>query len=169
MRVTKALSIKNNGDTEIAVLFRIQATVKGANGSNTWDGPNNGNGKVTIEPEKNEKPEFTCGSDGTKVTILEQDVALDKLFFRFDVYGEAGTNYLPAGTAFTALCDTDGAEKFFAGNSYFNKENIVRELSYCTNGNAQHDGDVLPVALISIAVISAVALAVIIKNKREIA
>lgn len=168
-KLTKALSIKNNGDTEIAVLFRIQATVKGANGSNTWDGPNNGSGKVTIEPGKTEKVEFTCDSDGTKVTILEQDVALDKLFFRFDVYGEGGVNYLSAGTAFTVLCDTDEAEKLLAGNSYSNKENIVRELSYGTNGNAQHDGDVLPIALISTAVISAAALAVIIKKKREIA
>ncbi len=168
-KLTKALSIKNNGDTEIAVLFRIQATVKGANGSNTWDGPNNGSGKVTIEPGKTEKLEFTCDSDGTKVTILEQDVTLDKLFFRFEVYGEGGINYLPAGTAFTVLCDTDEAEKLFAGNSYSNKENIVRELSYGTNGNAQHDGDILPVAFISVAVISAAALVVVTKKKKEIA
>lgn len=168
-KLTKTLSIKNNGDTEIAVLFLIQATVQDANGSNTWYGPNNGSGKVTIDPGKTEKLEFTCDSDGTKVTILEQDVTLDKLFFRFDVYGEGGIKYLPAGTAFTVLCDTDEAEKLFAGKSYSNKENIVRELSYGTNGNAQHDGDILPVALISVAVISAAALVVVTKKKKEIA
>ena len=168
-KLTKTLSIKNNGDTEITVLFLIQATVKGSNGSNTWAAPDKGNGKVTIEPGKTEKLEFTCDSDGTKVTILEQDVALDKLFFRFDVYGELGDKYLPAGTAFTVLCATDEAEKLFAGKSYSNKESIARELSYGTNGNAQHDGDVLPVALISVAVISAAALVVVTKKKKEIA
>ena len=168
-KLTKTLSIKNNGDTEITVLFLIQATVKDAKGSNTWAAPDKGNGKVTIEPGKTEKLEFTCDSDGTKVTILEQDVTLDKLFFRFDVYGESGDKYLPAGTAFTVLCATDEAEKLFAGKSYSNKESIARELSYGTNGNAQHDGDILPVALISVAVISAAALVVVTKKKKEIA
>lgn len=168
-KLTKTLSIKNNGDTEITVLFMIQATVKDAKGSPTWAAPDKGNGKVTIEPGKTEKVEFTCDSDGTKVTILEQDVTLDKLFFRFDVYGESGDAYLPAGTSFTVLCAADEAEKLIAGKSYSNKDSIARELSYGVNGNAQHDGDILPVAFISLAVVSAVALVVVVKKKREIA
>lgn len=166
--LTKTLSIKNTGKTEITVLFMLQATVIGTNGQNTWAAPDKGNGKVTVEPGKTEKLTFSCDSDGKTVTILDQEVALDKLFFRFDISGEAGDKYLPEGTSFTVFCDTDEANLLFEGKSYANKESIVKELSYGTNGNAQHDGDILPVAFACVAIAAATALVVVTKKKKEI-
>ena len=166
-KLTKTLLIKNNGEDDITVVFRIQAAVKGTDGNPTWAGNPNDMVPVVIEPGKTESVTYTADVADGSVTILDQKVALKDLFLRFDVYHVDGDFSLAAGTSFTVFCDSDTAMTLSKATQMPNADKIGIELSYEKNGKSNGTGDVLPVALIATAVVSAVALVVVSRKKKQ--
>ena len=166
-KLTKTLLIKNNGEDDVTVVFRIQAQVKGADGNPTWMGNPNDMVPVVIEPGKTESVTYTADVADGSVTILDQKVALKDLFLRFDIYHLDGDYALAAGTSFTVFCDSDTAMTLSKATQMPNGDKIGIELSYEKNGTSNGTGDALPIALIVTAVVSAVALAVVSRKKKE--
>lgn len=166
-KLTKTLLIKNNGEDDVTVVFRIQAEVKGADGNPTWTGNPNDMVPVVIEPGKTESVTYTADVADGSVTILDQKVALKDLFLRFDIYHLDGDYALAAGTSFTVFCDSDTAMTLSKATQMPNADKIGIELSYEKNGKPNGTGDMLPVAIVVTAVVSAVALAVVSRKKKE--
>lgn len=166
--VTKKFSITNNGTEAIGIVFRMQALVKNAEGNDTWAGEPASNEMVVIEPGKTETVEFTCDVEGSKITILDQDVDVSKLFYRFDVTDSEGGRVIPAGTSLTVNCNEATAKAFTDDPTVtVNYKKITMEHVYGSNSNSSNNGDVLPVAFITVAVAAAVALVVICAKKKE--
>ena len=166
-KLTKTLLIKNNGEEDITLMFRIQAQVKGADGNDTWAGNPNDKNPVVIEPGQTKSITFTSDASNGNVTILDQQVPLKDLFIRFDLYHLDGDFAVSAGTSFTVFCDADTANVLAKTVQMANKDKFGIELCYETNGKPNGTGDVLPVALITVAVASIIALVVVSKKKRQ--
>ena len=166
-QITKTFKIKNHGEETIGVVVRLQATVKKSDGvTDTWAGNPDTNDIVEIEPGKVGTVTITVPVKDGKVTILEHEVPVEKLFARFDVTGEGGVCELPKGTSFTIFCDeqvADALTKSWISNS----DKITRELSYeSLDSNSSSNGDLLPVAFIAVAVVATAAL-VVVSRKRK--
>ena len=165
-QITKTFKIKNHGEETIGVVVRLQATVKKSDGNPTWAGNPDKNDMVEIEPGKVGTVTITVPVKDGKVTILEQEVPVEKLFARFDVTGEGGACELPKGTSFTIFCDEEVADtltKSWVSNS----DKLTRELSYeSLDSNSSSNGDVLPVAFITIAVVAAAVLVVVTRKRK---
>ena len=121
---------------------------------------------VEIEPGKVGTVTITVPVKDGKVTILEQEVPVEKLFARFDVTGEGGACELPKGTSFTIFCDEQVAETM-TKSGVSNSDKLTRELSYeLLDSNSSSNGDLLPVAFIAVAVVATAAL-VVVSRKRK--
>lgn len=166
-QITKTFKIKNHGEETIGVVVRLQATVKKSDGvTDTWAGNPDKNDMVEIEPGKVGTVTITVPVKDGKVTILEQEVPVEKLFARFDVTGEGGACELPKGTSFTIFCDEEVADAL-TKSWVSNKDKLTRELSYeSLDSNSSSNGDVLPVAFVAVAVVAAAAL-VVVSRKRK--
>lgn len=167
-QITKTFKIKNHGEETIGVVVRLQARVKQSDGvTDTWAGNPDTNDMVEIEPGKVGTVTITVPVKDGKVTILEQEVPVEKLFARFDVTGEGGACELPKGTSFTIFCDEQVAETM-TKSSVSNSDKLTRELSYeLLDSNSSSNGDLLPVAFIAVAVVATAALVVVSRKKRE--
>ena len=167
-QITKTFKIKNHGEETIGVVVRLQATVKQSDGvTDTWAGNPDTNDMVEIEPGKVGTVTITVPVKDGKVTILEQEVPVEKLFARFDVTGEGGACELPKGTSFTIFCDEQVAETM-TKSGVSNSDKLTRELSYeSLDSNSSSNGDLLPVAFIAVAVVATAALVVVSRKKRE--
>lgn len=165
--ITKSFQIKNNGTETISIVLRLQALVKNENGDGTWHGNPNTNDRVEIEPGKVGTVSITVPVENGKVTILDQEVPVEKLFARFDITGEGGELSLAKGASFTIFCDEEVAQGLV--NSWMsNSDKISRELSYEVIGsNASGTGDILPVAFVAMAVVASAALIVVSRKRRE--
>lgn len=166
--VTKKFSIKNNGSEPIEVVFRLQALVKESEeDTGMWVGNPDENTRVLIGPGETQELTYTCYVDEGKVEIKGHEVPVSELFARFDLTAAEGVCKLPKGTSITVFCNEETA-KLFLETWMNNADKSTRELSYeVVKGNTVGSGDVLPVAFISIAVISAAALVIICRKKRE--
>ncbi len=166
--VTKKFSIKNNGSEPIEVVFRLQALIKESEeDTGKWAGNPDVNTRVLIGPGETQELTYTCSVDEGKVEINGHEVPVSELFARFDLTAAEGVCKLPKGTSITVLCNEETA-KLFLDAWMTNADKSTRELSYeVVKGNTVGSGDVLPVAFISIAVISAAALVIICHKKRE--
>ena len=157
--LTKTIYVTNIGEDDFKVNLLLQATVKNSEGKDTWAGF--GAGYVDVPVKDTVKIEFECevNDDGT-VTILDQDVTLDKLFVRLDFNSQS---QLYEGTKLIISGDKEIVDALVANAS--SAKVTYAAVIYDVKVD---DGDVLPVAMIAlVAVASVMAVVVVARKKKE--
>ncbi len=166
--VTKSFKVTNTGSEDIKVAFELQATVTKSDGGKAWAGPHDYK-YVLIEPGKTETIEFEMDVEDGKVEFTysgeDFEMPIEQFFYRFDIKSGDNQSALAKGTAFTIACTGAEYDIIFA-SPITNAANFEVETVYGKNGSSG-TGDILPVALIATVALSAVALVVVAKKKKE--
>ena len=162
--LTKTIKVKNTGTEDIMVQFELQATVK-PDGKATWAAPVTGE---WIEVPAGEEVEITyeCDVDDGVVDIRGEDVKIENLFARFNVKTGDGNYEFVKGTKFQIRGTNTNEYKKLAKLSSSNAQNWQITPIYEKSAKTE-TGDVLPVAMISAAVVAIVGLGVVVKAKKK--
>ena len=146
------------------VQFELQATVK-PDGKATWAAPVTGE---WIEVPAGEEVEITyeCDVDDGVVDIRGEDVKIENLFARFNVKTGDGNYEFVKGTKFQIRGTNTNEYKKLAKLSSSNAQNWQITPIYEKSAKTE-TGDVLPVAMISAAVVAIVGLGVVVKAKKK--
>ncbi len=157
--ITKKFQIQNTGEEAMSIEFTMQAAV---NDGEKWAAPSAGE-RITLEPGEVVWVEYTIEvNDDNTVEIAGEDVALDKIFYRFNVTNGDGANEVEAGTKFIIFASAD---EFSAIQGMKLRSIWSKTVTY--SAPAADTGDVLPVAMIAGVVVAFVGLAVVAVKKRK--
>jgi hypothetical protein len=157
--ITKKFQIQNTGEEAMSIEFTMQASV---NDGEKWAAPSAGE-RITLEPGEVAWVEYTIElNDDNTVEISGEDVALDKIFYRFNVTNGDGADEVEAGTKFIIFASAD---EFSAIQGM--KLRPIWSKTETYSAPAADTGDVLPVAMIAGVVVAFVGLAVVAVKKRK--
>ncbi len=160
--LTKEITIENVGENDISVQLCIQATVKNSEGKDTWQGFANEGGYIEIAAGEKETLTVEVEFENGVTTILDQEVPVDKLFFRLNFNNNTTLN---EGDGVLIYGDQDFVNGYLAKTS-------SDKITYATKvlnikGSTSNTGDALPVALIATLAVATVALVVVAKKRKE--
>ena len=160
----KEITVENVGENDITVQLCIQATVKNAEGKDTWQGFANEGGYVEIAAGEKETIAIEVEFDGNVTTILDQEVPVEKLFFRLNFNNNTTLN---EGDGVLVYGDQDLIAGLLSKTSSDKLTFATKTIAIKGSSNPSNTGDVLPVALIATLAVATVALVVVAKKRKE--
>ena len=160
----KEITVENVGENDITVQFCIQAMVKNSEGKDRWEGFANEGGYVEIAAGEKETIAIEVEFDGNVTTILDQEVPVEKLFFRLSFNNNTTLN---EGDGVLVYGDQDIVNAFAVAKSTDKLTYATKTIAIKGSSNPSNTGDVLPVALIATLAVATVALVVVSKKRKE--